>query len=91
MLHKTKTVEFNSHELDTLTVLLRRELAKNIEWLRTAALDQDTSDAESEADHLFALTKRLEAARDDLSQEIFVASAWVNGIEDTFNQMLDID
>lgn len=91
MLHKTKTVELNTHDLDTLTVLLRRELTKTTEWLRTAPLDQDTSDAQTAADHLFDLVKRLEAAREDLSREIFTASAWVNGIEDTYKTMLDID
>lgn len=91
MLNRTKNIDLTTHDLDMLTVLLRRELHNTIKLLKTAPIDQDTSDAEALADHIFDLMKRLEAAREDLSREIFTASAWVNGIEDTYKTMLDID
>ena len=91
MLHKTKNIELNTRDLDMLTVLLNQELGRIIKVLKTAPLDADTDEIEREADAVFELARRLEAARDEISREIFAASAWVNGIEDTYNQMLDID
>ena len=91
MMNRTKNIELTTHDLDTLTVLLRQELNNIIKTLKTAPIDQDTSDAENTADAVFELTKRLEAAREEISREIFTDSAWVNGIEDTYNKMLDID
>lgn len=81
MLHKTKKIELNTHDLDTLTVLLRRELNNIIKSLKTAPLDQDTSEGEALADHLFDLVKRLEAASEDITREIFQGSPDHAGVD----------